>query len=131
MSQQPHTGVSRDLGRETAEATAAHPCPPLPLILGSLTVRFKRSEGIHQCNHRTSSYPPPRSFVITWSQIPFHSLPSREVPGLTRKMPTTAYEKEAPGAWPRWIRRLVEGEACWSELWANLSLCDCAEPSGC
>lgn len=116
MSQHTHLWggrVSRDQGRETDEVTAAHPCPPLPLILG-LTVKYKRSERSHQCNHRTPSYPHPhpRSFVVTWSQTPCHSLPSRVVPELTRKMSTLAYEQEAPGTRPRWIRRLIKGKPC-------------------
>lgn len=54
-----HTrGVSRDLTGATDEVTVAHPCSPLPLTLGSLTVRYKRSEDHHQANHRVPSYAP-------------------------------------------------------------------------
>lgn len=54
-----HTrGVSRDLTGATDEVTVAHLCSPLPLTLGSLTVRYKRSEDNHQANHRMPSYAP-------------------------------------------------------------------------
>lgn len=54
-----HTrGVSRDLTGATDEVTVAHPCSPLPLTLGSLTVRYKRSEDNHQANRRMPSYAP-------------------------------------------------------------------------